>query len=341
MESPTSQSKDNHEIPKSQGIDDVVAYDGFHKQDQQRGVTNIEGTYRVFRQDRWLFVAFLVALNAVIFAYTLQNGTIFYYQAEATKQFGQQANLLGIISTAASIIRAVSQPFVAKVSDITSRPMAYSLSLLFFIIGYVIMAAAQNGYAFSAGYVLAAFGFEGIILVVAILLSDISPLQWRIVADSNASIWYVVTVWFASNIQGSMNDRGLWRWGIGMFCIIVPIVSIPLLLILFGMEHNAHKKGEVSFADSAYIRRTGDRKQSYISHFLHILNECDAVGLLILMFAWALLLLPPDLYTDAKGGWSNRKWLLWLCLDLIDLILSINDRYGGCWGSSAPFFCYI
>jgi hypothetical protein len=38
----------------------------------------------------------------------------------------------------AGILSAVAKPFIARISDITSRPTAYLLSLTFYVFGYIV-----------------------------------------------------------------------------------------------------------------------------------------------------------------------------------------------------------
>jgi hypothetical protein len=43
------------------------------------------------------------------------------------------------------------QPFIAKLADTTSRPMAYLFSLLCYIIGFLVVATARNVYSVAGG----------------------------------------------------------------------------------------------------------------------------------------------------------------------------------------------
>lgn len=44
-----------------------------------------------------------------------------------------------------------AKPFIAKLSDTTSRPTAYLVSLLFYVLGFIVVASAQNVNALAAG----------------------------------------------------------------------------------------------------------------------------------------------------------------------------------------------
>ena len=48
-------------------------------------------------------------------------------------------------------VRVTAKPFVAKLSDTASRPTAYLVSLLFYVLGFIVVASAQNVNALAAG----------------------------------------------------------------------------------------------------------------------------------------------------------------------------------------------
>jgi hypothetical protein len=86
---------------------------------------------------------------------------------------------------------------------------------------------------------------------------------------------------------------------------------MPAVILLFWADKAAQRKGEMRVAESPFIRRWkaehGDQAvPSRWEHFKHFLVEMDAVGLLLLGFAWTMLLLPFSLAPSAKGRWSNR-----------------------------------
>ena len=67
----------------------------------------------------------------------LDTSTTHYYSVDASSYFKQHSSVLPTFSIATSIIAAVSKPFIAKISDITSRPYTYLLTLFFYILGYL------------------------------------------------------------------------------------------------------------------------------------------------------------------------------------------------------------
>lgn len=48
---------------------------------------------------------------------------------------------------------AVTKPFAAKFADVLGRAEAFSLSVAFYVLGYIIIASCKNISAYAAGYV--------------------------------------------------------------------------------------------------------------------------------------------------------------------------------------------
>jgi hypothetical protein len=100
------------------------------------------------------------SIGLIAFVYSLSAMTTYTYLAFATSSFDTHA-LLGTISVIVSIMAGVTQPFIAKVSgylllhrpsqltcskvaDLTSRPVAIALSVFFYAIGYIVVAASKS-----------------------------------------------------------------------------------------------------------------------------------------------------------------------------------------------------
>lgn len=245
-------------------------------------------------------------MSGVIFSYTLQNGTYTQYQNYAADVFKDHAQLIAIIGTVSAIIKACSQPTIAKIADVFSRQVAYIIALLFFVVGFVVSAAAPNAQAFAVGQILGAVGFEGIYLVTSILLADISPLKWRPLANSITSVWYIVTTWVAAKISDSVVHGVGWRWGYGIFTIIMPVSLVPVVLFLIWAQQKANKTGELNIGSSPISRRNADGSpRSFLDRVKYVFVELDAFGLLLLTFGWTIFLLPFQLASQAQGKYNN------------------------------------
>ena len=115
-----------------------------------------------------------------------------------------------------------------------------------------------------------------------------------------------------------------------MFCIIAPVLVIPIILTLTYADNEAKKSGELSFAAGrlqtaeAQAAGTMNIKHNNTKENLHIfarlLKEIDIVGLFLLAMAFALILLPFSLAKDAVGGWHNHSMIAMIVCGFVILI---------------------
>jgi MFS family permease len=107
-----------------------------------------------------------VSIGLISFAYSLSSNTISNFLNFATSAFDSHS-LLGTIEVAIYVLGAVgllsqparvsqfslpsAKPFIAKLSDITSRPVAYFISLIFYVFGFIVVACSSSVQAVAAG----------------------------------------------------------------------------------------------------------------------------------------------------------------------------------------------
>ncbi|OCF31068.1 hypothetical protein I316_07339 [Kwoniella heveanensis BCC8398] len=320
---PSSASYDGHEgddEEKANSID-KAGLDGTLTSDQI-GVAKVEVFNKVLygsgRSGKILLWALAVSIGLTMFVYALDQGiTTTILTPWATSSFGQHANLAAV-STASTIIRAISKPFLGKMADITSRPTTYVFVLLFYIIGFVVAASAHDFTSYTVGVSFTAIGKSGLDLLSDIIVGDLTPLQWRGFFSAILSLPFLVTVPINGFIIEGLNDD--WRWGMGMFAIMIPILLTPAIVTLYYMQHKGKKLGMVTMADKnkeAPVRDADAR--TYYRLFRNALIEIDFPGLILLGFAFALILLPFTLRKSAAGGWKNPSIIAMLIVGFVIL----------------------
>ncbi|PWN41064.1 MFS general substrate transporter [Ceraceosorus guamensis] len=312
-----------------------------HQRHQQAGVSKMEALYRVFGGNRTLVWSLYVAVAAIVMCFCFDGSTTSQYQIYGASSFGEHAFLLSFIDTAESIIIAVSKPFIAKVCDVSSRQTAYMMILVFYVVGYAIVAASPSVGAFAAGRIISATGQAGLDLVTDIIVADISPLQWRALVTAATSSPYLFLSWIGPNVSGPLiaHDPPLWRWGFGMFCIIAPVCVMPAVIIMYIAERKAKKNGQLAFGASLYERRliAADgslvNKESKLSVLRRFAVEMDLIGLFLLTLSWCLIFLPFSLASRAKGKWANPSIIAMLVCGFV--ILGMFAAWE-IWGASQP-----
>ncbi|KAF7546694.1 hypothetical protein G7Z17_g8242 [Cylindrodendrum hubeiense] len=296
---------------------------------QSRGVTRMEAVYREAKSDRKTL--WLVGISVLIcaWAYSLDSSTTSYYSVSASSFYKQHSSVLSTLSIATNIISAVSKPFIAKFSDITSRPYTYIVCIFFYTCGYIIVASSRTISAYIVGEVFVSIGSSGLDLTNDIIVADLTPLEWRGFTSSMLSTPFIINTWFAGKIVDAIEKKeDGWRWGYGMFAIIMPVALGPAVATLISLDRKAKKHGIVNIASSNATRRAAremaeehgeegphgaivaaaaDDSRTWTEKFKQNLEEIDAFGLLLLGFGWSLLLLPFSLKTYADNGWRNRS----------------------------------
>lgn len=292
-------------------------------EEQQIGVTRIETLWRHFGTNRPILTSLGLTIFLVCCAFTLESSTTSMYAPLAASYFKDHARLLGIIGTVESIVNAVSKPFISKIADFTSRQTAYMVVLTFYIVGLIIVAASPTGEAYAAGRVIAKVGQAGLDLVTDIIVADLTPLEWRGFFTALTSAPFIWFAWcgpeIGDAILSTQSDGSGWRWGFGMFTILVPALVFPAACLLYWADRKARRAGEMRVAESLFERRWraehGDAKQpNKWDAFKWWCSEMDVVGLFLLGWAWALLLLPFNLAPAAQGRWNNPSMIAMLAV---------------------------
>lgn len=87
-------------------------------------------------------------------------------------------------------------------------------------------------------------GFSGIIYTVAVLAADVTTLRNRGLAFAFTSSPYMITAFAGSKAaEAFLLNVNNWRWGFGIFAIIVPAVTFPLFALLKIQLRKAKKQG--------------------------------------------------------------------------------------------------
>ncbi|CAE6414472.1 unnamed protein product, partial [Rhizoctonia solani] len=264
------------------------------------GVARVEALHRHLNRT-WKWILY-VSIGALSYVYSLDTNTTPSYLPIATSEFGRHS-FIGTIGTADGIITAVGKPCIAKIADLWSRPVAYTVVLVFYIIGYILVASARTVYAVAGGMIMYTVGHTGLFLVTDIIVSDISPLDWRGFAVGLTSAPAILNSFISAEIVNSVEAGPGWRWGC-KFAIITPAIMAPAILTLFAAEHRAKKKGELV---SGRLVNESKRSRSALRLLKELTAQMDIVGLTLIGLIFGLILFPISLAKTVHGGWLNAS----------------------------------
>lgn len=192
------------------------------------------------------------------------------------------------------------------------RAEAYGVSLFFYVIGFIIIATSQNISNIAGGVVLYAIGNTGTQIMQQIVIADTISAKWRGAAIGLVSLPYIINFGVSPKITAQIATPSTWRWGPGMFCIIMPVAAAPIIFILALNQRTAKKRGLV--AKHPYWNMSVWQGAKSFFH------DVDVIGLFLICAGWLLLLIPLQIAKLAPNGWQTGYIIAMLVLGGSSLI---------------------
>ncbi|KAL6239487.1 hypothetical protein BDW75DRAFT_236396 [Aspergillus navahoensis] len=181
-----------------------------------------------------------------------------------------------IVSSLASGL--IKLPY-AKLMDIWGRPQGFALMVGSLTVDLIMMAGCNSVETYCAAQV---FYMVGIAFIA-------SP--------------YIATVWaYGPASQSALNTIGF-RWGFGVWAIVIPVVSAPLFFLFY---YNQRKAGEMGLVPKHESKRTT------IQSIFYCVKEFDLIGIFIPALGMALFLLAFNLYTKQADEWRPQLIICFL-----------------------------
>ncbi|GAA6061341.1 hypothetical protein JCM10212_004822 [Sporobolomyces blumeae] len=269
---------------------------------KSRGVVQMETLNR--RMDTKYRVLLYGGFTLLAYVMSLDQYTTSSYLTAATSVSFSAHSLLTTVSSIKAVFQAVSQPPIAKIADVAGRLEAYSLCVFLYAVGRAITAASPNIYAYCAGNSIYILGITGLFLLQNIIIADISSLRNRLFWSIFPSIPGVINVWISGNVTqsllGSQNEHAnMWRWGMGMFCILTPVLATPIMLTLgVGMRKSRKADRDVAQVDSRPQRSLWQKTQA-------VFWQLDLFGLLLLVAGFGMVLVTVTIANGKGSKWSD------------------------------------
>ncbi|KAL4950102.1 major facilitator superfamily domain-containing protein [Aspergillus filifer] len=251
----------------------------------------------------------------IAYVYGLDGGVRSTYQTLATADY-KQHSLLATIQVLRSVIAAAAQPTAAKIADMFGRMELIFFSVFFYTLGTVIETASNSVQTFCAGAVLYQIGYTGIMFLVEVLIGDTTSTRSRLLFSYIPATPFIINTWIGGNLTDAVFKVSTWRWGIGMFTIILPVCSTPLLITLLYGHWKAKK--DPLYMSPAHLYSA---KQLATEVFWRM----DVIGIILLIAVSALILVPFTLAGGSHEQWKKAKiiaplivgvccipaWILW------------------------------
>ncbi|KIM27656.1 hypothetical protein M408DRAFT_16535 [Serendipita vermifera MAFF 305830] len=285
------------------------------------GAGKAEAAVKVWgKYSRWVLY---ISLGLAAYVYSLDNSTTYFYTAFATSSFSHHS-LLASIEVAAAVILAVGKPVIARIADLQSRSFAYIIVVILYVLGYVIIGTSNSVSQFAAGRVFQAAGSTGLQLLTQVIIADITSLRYRGLLSSLMSLPYIINAFVGSKIAASIttpNPTNGWRWGYGMFAILLPCAIFPVISTLAWGERRAQKKGLIKVDPSAQlISDDAGGARGFVNKAIKFATDIDLFGILLLGIGWGLLLIALTLSASVPGKWNNPSIIAMIVMGPIIII---------------------
>ncbi|KAK6358232.1 hypothetical protein TWF730_007582 [Orbilia blumenaviensis] len=297
------------EVPVD-GKDDRYETSSIESAEKQTGVQKVEAIALT-----WSKTSLWVAYAGILLMATstsLESQTTYLYSSYALSGFGFHS-LLSTVSIVTGVMYAVVKPPMGKIADVFGRFEAFVLAILFFVIGYIMLASSNSVETYAGAQVFYAAGATGLIILQQVFVADTTDLLNRALFSSIPDLPFLWTVWAGPEVGAAVLKGSTWRWGYGMWAIILPACSLPLLGALFMNTLKAKKKG---------LLPPSKVKEYGIVKFLgKTFWDLDVIGLLLFTAALCLLLIPLTLGAGAVGKWKNPSLIAMMVVGGVCLII--------------------
>lgn len=271
----------------------------------------------------------------------LEGSAIRVFTGYATDSY-RRHSLMSTIGVIRDVVGAASLPFWARLSDNFGRIELYIVALVFRVVGVIIQFNAFDIERYAVGAVFYGFGAAGMRIIWQICLSDASTLKWRVLAVGVLSMQTIINTWSSGEVVDALLTNHDWRFGIGMWAFITPLVCLPFMsmmvvLIFFARKTDVWKQirseEQESFLEDnpkarryleeigasqtrpgkilGYFKYFGVRLKQYL---YDIFWKVDFVGCLFIALFFGLILAPLTLAGGAVSSWQQASTIVPLVL---------------------------
>lgn len=247
----------------------------------------------------WLFFGIFV----VGYAYGLESQVRSAYAPYATASFNLHS-YLATINVLRSVVAVAAQPTAAKIADVFGRFEVVVASTIFYVLGMAIESTATSVYVFCAGGIVYQIGYTCIVLLLEVLVADFSSMRARVFFSYVPALPFVVNTWLSGTVTSAVLRVATWRWGIGMWCIIYPIASLPLLVTLYIVDRSVPKQKHAFASSRKFTESKLQRAGRWVGD---VSNQLDVFGLVVLVAAFALVLAPLTVAGGTASHWQNPR----------------------------------
>lgn len=179
------------------------------------------------------------------------------------------------------------------------------------------MASAQNIETYASAQIFYSAGSTGLQILQQVFIADTSTFLNRALFSSLPESPFMVTVWIGPPIASAILDKSSWRWGYGIWAVILPVAFLPLVVSLFLNNRKTRKRDRSLVKKSPFHNK---KTSSSLSTTASLLQDLDIIGTLLLSSGLSLILLPLTLVSHSSSGWSDIRIQAMIILGIVLLV---------------------
>ncbi|KAK1145222.1 hypothetical protein N8T08_004375 [Aspergillus melleus] len=282
----------------------------------QHGVQAAQAMTQVWSMQHIVLAYALIWIIHFVMAFASSIiGTLTPYVTSSFKQHSLTATTQILSSLMGGLMKL---PY-AKLMDIWGRPQGFAVMLGSLTVGLIMMAGCNNVETYCAAQVFHSIGTSGMNFTMDIFIADTSALRNRAFWFAFIASPYIATTWAYGPAAESVLKTMGFRWGFGMWAIILPFVCSPLFFLFYYNQRKAIKAGLVPERNS---------NRTWWESVVYYLKEFDALGLLLLVAGIALFLLSFNLYTKQADGWRSPLIICFVTIGgLLIIAFALYERF--------------
>ncbi|CAH0005092.1 unnamed protein product [Clonostachys byssicola] len=288
--------------------EDTIRGDSESQEEKLPGVIHMEAfNDHITLTERYVLFSSIFIIG---YAFGLDGLVRSTYQGYATSSYSQHS-LLSTINVIRGVIAAAVQPLVAKLSDLLGRLPLFIIATLFYVVGTVVETCATRADHFAAGALLYQIGYTCTLLVFEITIADITSIRSRVFFVFVPNMPYLINARISGDVVAAVLRTTTWQWGIGMWCIIYPICTIPFIAVMAIVGRRASKTipGEAKLSLS--------KGKNKLQVLVDLFWKLDIVGIFLLTATLSLTLIPLTLAGGEKQKWKTAGIITPLVLGLV------------------------
>ncbi|KAL1749002.1 major facilitator superfamily domain-containing protein [Schizophyllum fasciatum] len=266
--------------------------------------------------------------TSLVIAYTFMFGLYMVnaFQSSITSNLSafvtsdfESHSLLPVIAIVSNVMSAATYMVVAKVLNLWDRSIGLAVMTMFATLGLILSATCKDIGTYCASQVFYGIGFAGMIFCVDVITADTSSLKSRGLAFAFTSSPYIITAYAGSKASEHFAATN-WRWGFGIFAIVLPFVALPLLVTLQYNKRKAAKQGLVEIKEKS--------GRTFIQSIVYYVIEFDVLGIFLIAGGLVLFLLPFSIIQQYGDSWRSPGFIAMVIIGFFTLVsFGLAEKY--------------